>query len=141
MRKRNLSILMACEWDYAGVGFQLSQAINMYTPHKSAHVRWAGSTLRYPAELDKPGQDRLRQLWLAADVIHIHDAFNHFPAGLPARPTVITWHGSKYRRSPGTNNNLAAANSWLQTVSTIDLLPLGANLWFPDCRELQPPPY
>lgn len=132
--KSKLKILSLAEWDYAGVGFQLSQAINKFTDNHSDAVRWNTNYIEYPYQLLQPGSKMIAKLWKEADVIHIHDAFNRLPKGLQAKPTVITYHGSMYRRAPKRYDKLCHNNYYIQTVSTLDLTLLGKALWLPDTR-------
>lgn len=135
--KKTLRILSIGEWDYAASGYLLSSAINETTNNVSVSVKWAQSPLSFPVGLVKPSDKQFIRLWLQSDVIHIHDAYNHIPKGLPSRPTIITWHGSKYRRNSGGNNNVARKNGWLQTVATVDLLLRDdSNQWMPDSRPV-----
>lgn len=133
VRKPTLKILSVGEWDYAACGYFLSQAINETTPHESRMIRWANSSFTYPHDLVAPPEDEIRELWGWADVIHIHDDVQHLPPGLPPKPTIITWHGTRYRRTTQKCNQRAAAQGWLPTVATIDLMFYGPR-WLPDCR-------
>jgi hypothetical protein len=132
--KTKLSILSLSHMDLAGCGYILSQAINEHTDNVSHAIQWAPSYIQYPYEYLRPSPDVISDLWLKADVIHIHDAFNYRPPNLPERPTVITWHGNIYRNHPVLNNKNSIRMHRVQTVATIDLVPLGDNLWMPDTR-------
>lgn len=132
-RKPTLKILSIGEWDYAACGYFLSQAINEITSHESRSVRWAKSTFSYPYDLMAPPEDEIRELWDWASVIHIHDSARSLLPGLPPKPTVITWHGTRYRQAPQKYNRTAAEQGWLPTVATLDLTFHGPR-WLPDCR-------
>ena len=134
--KEKLNILSLAQWDYAGCGFALSSAINKHTPHSSTAVRWHKSLLQFPHDLLQPNDKAIRDLWYAADVIHIHDAFARIPTNVPPRPTVITYHGTKFRNAPAAKHAHAVRMGWVETVATLDLTSLGLP-WLPDCRPLQ----
>lgn len=133
--KDRLKILSLAEWDFAGVGYQLSEAINNYTEHTSTAIRWYKSVLEFPYDKYRATKDEITDLWKQADVIHIHDGFSNIPSLLPKRPIVITYHGSKYRRKPNRHNKNAIINGWIQSAATLDLVELTNNkLWIPDTR-------
>jgi hypothetical protein len=134
--KDKLNILSLAQWDYAGCGFALSNAINTHTEHKSTAVRWHKSTLQFPHDLLRPDDKTLRDLWFSADIIHIHDAFARIPSNVPPRPTVITYHGTKFRQAPAAKHAHAEKMGWVETVATLDLTAHGLP-WLPDCRPLQ----
>jgi len=131
--KTNLSILEIGEWDFAGCGYFLSQAINQNTDSTARSVRYHPSTLGFPTDIQAPTDAELVDLWKRADVVHIHDDYRKLPAGLQTKPTVITYHGSLYRATPKDYDDKAKAMGWIQTASTLDLTLLGPR-WMPDTR-------
>lgn len=147
IKKRELNILSLATWDYAGCGYFLSEAINATTHHHSQAVRWrpGSSRLQFPHDIVSPSLDELADLWKLADVVHIHDnvgARDNYHSQspeilmikkLPPRPTIITYHGSRYRKHHEYFNRLAGERGWVQTCSTLDLTLHGA-CWLPDCR-------
>lgn len=130
-----MNVLSLCKWDYAGCGFFLSDAINRHTKHVSRSIRMLTSTLQYPYDLLNVSDKLLMELWRWADVIHVHDApgVPFPPPGLEPKPTVITHHGTIYRRDPQHYNEEARAAGWVATVATPDLTQYGLP-WLPDCR-------
>lgn len=138
--KAKLNILSLAEWDYAGVGYLLSKAINETTDNTCTAVKWrSGAYTQYPHEVLEPNIAELAKLWKRADVIHIHDGFFHIPDSWQKKPTIITYHGSMYRRSAQKHNAMAKTNAWLITCSTLDLTLLGRAQWMPDTRQEQQP--
>jgi len=145
IKERELNILSLGTWDYAGCGYFLSEAINTMTRHHSRAVRWNQSRLQFPHDILKPSLDELADLWKWADVVHVHDNVGvrdnrrrpspeiQMIEKLPPKPTVITYHGSRYRKYHEHFNRLANEAGWLQTCSTLDLTQYGPH-WLPDCR-------
>jgi hypothetical protein len=128
--KKNLTILEIGEWDFAGCGYFLSQAINQNTDSTARSVRYHPSTLGFPFDIQAPTDAELADLWKRADVVHVHDDYRPLPDGLQAKPTVITYHGSLYRAAPKTYDDKAKALGWIQTAATLDLTLLGPR-WMP----------
>lgn len=145
VKRRELNILSLGTWDYAGCGYFLSEAINEHTHHQSRAVRWSRSRLHFPHDILKPSLDELADLWKWADVVHIHDNVGvsdnqrkpspeiQMIEKLLPKPTVISYHGSSYRKYHEYFNHLANERGWLQTCSTLDLTRYGPH-WLPDCR-------
>ena len=129
-----MNILQISFHDHGGAAYHLAEAINTTTKHHATSVRQAaGSYLQYPIDLAaaKPGD--LVGVWEWADVVHVHDICPKLPRGLKPKPTVVTYHGSMYRRGPQVYNDLCEKNGWLATVATIDLMAHGLP-WMPDTR-------
>jgi len=129
-----MNILQISVHDHGGAAYYLAQAINATTEHKATSVRQAkGSYIQYPIDLvaERPGD--LVGVWEWADVVHVHDICPKLPRGLKSKPTVVTYHGSMYRRGPKTYNELCQGNGWLGTVATVDLMAHGLP-WMPDTR-------
>jgi len=145
IKNRELNILSLGTWDYAGCGYFLSKAINQTTSHHSRAVCWHTSELQFPHDIYRPSLAELTALWKWADVVHIHDNIGMkdnriSPSSelqaivtLPPKPTVITHHGTLYRKHIQYFNGLARDYGWLQTCSTLDLTLFGP-YWLPDCR-------
>lgn len=128
-----MNILSVAKWDWAGCGYFLSEAINKHTDHHSRAVRAVDSTLGFPHDLQKLTGQRLKLLWDWADVIHIHDEPGFVIKKLPPKPTVITYHGTRYRKGYRSYHGRDRKRKWLGTVATPDLTRLGLP-WLPDCR-------
>jgi glycosyltransferase involved in cell wall biosynthesis len=115
-KEPRLKVLQVGEWDYAGCGYFLAQALKV-AGHESRVVRWAVSALQFPVDIVGPTDKEFLELWQWADVIHIHDALRRLAISLPPKPTVITHHGTVYRRSPQAIYDLAKGKGWLATVA------------------------
>lgn len=118
--------------DWAGCGYQLSEAINACTDHHSIAARFEESVLHFPYELMGLTGQRVRRLINWADVVHIHDTGFNLPQRI-GKPVVITHHGTRFRRTPKPYIKQAQMYGWLITVATPDLTILGPPL-LPDCR-------
>jgi hypothetical protein len=125
--------LQVGQWDYAGIGGQLSQALRENTSYHSTSVRLEKSTLGFPVDFEQPPDAMVTALWNRADIVHVHDAVkgtlahNH-------KPTVITYHGTKYRNAPAALSRVARERNYLETVATPDLTLVADLPWMPDCR-------
>jgi len=131
-----VNILQISVNDFGGCAYYLAEAIKATFPdeHDSISVRGAQpSYIKYKVHSMAPQPDDLAGLWNWADVVHVHDVMPPLPARLPTKPTVITYHGSMYRRNPSVYNGLVQRFGWVGTVATIDLLAHGLE-WMPDCR-------
>lgn len=127
-----MNILQLCQWDFAGCGYLLSEAINEHTEHHSRHIRVESSRLEYPYDVLNPTSQQIQVLCNWADVFHIHDAFVRLP-GRFKKPTVITYHGSRYRKAVQKHHERLRRYGWVGTVATPDLTVYGLP-WLPDCR-------
>lgn len=132
-KSEGLNILSVSDWDFAGCGYFLSEAINAHTPHKSRSVRDNAMDLQFPYDLQSPSKKKLAQLSDWADAIHIHSAYARLSL-LPTKKTLITHHGTAYRNNYKKRNVRAQKNRWTQTVATIDLLRYGKMSWLPNTR-------
>lgn len=137
-RKGEMKILSLAQWDFAGCGYFLSDAINECTQHYSRAVRMSEQVLEFPFEYFNPTPVRMKQLINWADIVHIHDAIGlggkgYSPNWLDTKPVVITYHGSRYRKDPKKFNETAWSRGWVATVATPDLTQFGLP-WMPDCR-------
>jgi len=130
-----MNILQISIHDHGGCGYYLAEAINQVYKgkHKSKLLRSAGiSWIAYPTHLSGDGV-ALVGPWEWADVVHIHDGCPKLPKGLKPKPTVVTFHGSMYRKAHEKCNATIKRKNWVGTVSTIDLTAFGLR-WMPDCR-------
>jgi|GEM_PF-1336869 len=128
-----IKILMVSNYDFAGCGYFLSQAINQETSHLSRSIRYVQGGLGFPYDILAPNDRDLRRWWKWADVIHIHDQPGPLPKPLSDKPTVVTHHGTWYRQKPKHYESVAKANGWIATVATADLTRFGLP-WLPDTR-------
>jgi len=132
-----VNILLLAIADNGGGTYFLSRAINEHTEHHARAVRWTQNYLNYPYDLLHPAPDTLRELWAWADVIHIRDAATYLPAGLPRKPTVITYTGNFYRKNHTEYHRRARQAGAVVTVSTPDLLAYDQDrpVWLPNPRD------
>jgi len=129
-----MNILQISVHDHGGAAYYLAEAIRTTTKHSAQAVRQArGSYIQYPVDLVAEKPDDLVGVWEWADVVHVHDICPKLPRGLKSKPTVVTYHGSMYRRGPQTYNDLCQKSGWIGTVATIDLTVHGLP-WLPDTR-------
>jgi hypothetical protein len=129
-----LKIFSVSKNDWAGCSFFLSEAINSCTEHHSRMFRREKSRLDFPSDLSSLTGQRLRLLWGWADVIHVHDAPGVSNVdNMEPKPTVITYHGTRYRKSNRAYNTYVRDKGWVGTVATPDLTRFGLPL-LPDCR-------
>lgn len=129
-----MNILQISVSDYGGCAHSLAEAIKATTKHDSISARSAPpSYIKYKTHLAIGSPNDIKGIWDWADVVHVHDVMPPLPQGLPTKPTVITYHGSMYRRNPALYNRLVKRFSWVGTVATIDLTAHGLR-WMPDCR-------
>lgn len=131
-----MNILQISVNDYGGCAYYLAEAINATYPddHASTSVRSAPpSYINYKTHSMSPQPADLTALWNWSDVVHIHDVCPPLARGLPTKPTVVTYHGSMYRRNPRVYNDLVQRFGWVGTVATVDLTAHGLE-WMPDCR-------
>jgi hypothetical protein len=125
-----MNILSLAQWDWAGCGFFLSEAINACTEHHSRAVKIEESRFDFPFDIFRPRKQQLGVLIKWAHTIHIHDAFKQ---PRYKQPVVVTFHGTRYRRAPEAYHKMLAKKSWYGTVATPDLTRFGLPL-MPDCR-------
>lgn len=132
-----MNILILAIADNGGGTYFLSRAINEHTEHHARAVRWTQNYLNYPYDLLHPAPDTLRELWAWADVIHIRDAATYLPAGLPRKPTVITYTGNFYRKNHTEYHRRARQAGAVVTVSTPDLRAYDPDrpAWLPNPRN------
>lgn len=128
-----MNILQLSIGDYGGCGYYLAEAITATTRHESRLMRLADSYIHYPTHLVMEKLSDLQDAYKWADVVHMHDAAPGLPRGSKPKPTVVTYHGSMYRRRPKVYNNLCQRKGWIGTVATIDLMAHGLP-WMPDTR-------
>ena len=129
-----MNILQLSVNDFGGCGYYLAEAITAMTKHKSVLVRQsAGSYIRYPAHIMIEKPDDLLGAYEWADVVHVHDVAPKVPAGVKPKPTVVTYHGSMYRKNPKLYNDFCTSHGWVGTVATLDLTMHGLP-WMPDTR-------
>jgi len=128
-----MNILQLSVSDFGGCGYYLAEAITATTKHKSLLIRQVDCYIHYPTHLMMEKPDDLAGAYEWADVIHVHDVAPKLPRGVKPKPTVVTYHGSMYRRNPKLYNDFCAAHNWVGTVATIDLTAHGLP-WMPDTR-------
>lgn len=128
-----LKIFSTSKNDWAGCGHFLSGAINQETDHHSRAARKEPSDLGFPYDLQGLTGQRFKVLHRWADVIHIHDAPGWNMRVVASKPTVVTYHGTRYRRGWKSYHEQIVNRGWIGTVSTPDLTRFGLPL-LPDVR-------
>jgi len=130
-----MNILVISRIDCANCGYFTAQAINRYTEHHARSVRRKPNTgyIQYPVDVEAPGSHELRSLWTWADVVHVYDTPSALPLDLPARPTVITYNGSMYRKRRAYFDRRDRTQGRVQTATTLDLAT-GQVGWLPCAR-------
>lgn len=129
-----MNVLQISVHDFGGAAYALAEAIKETTDHDSMSVRQSpGSYIKYKAHLVASEPDDLIGPWNWADVVHVHDICPKLAPGLLPKPTVVTYHGSMYRRKPKLYHDYVKSHRWIGTVATIDLTAHGFP-WMPDCR-------
>jgi hypothetical protein len=133
-----MRILNLTHWDYGACGYFLSDAINRYTDHESRVVcqhPLSETYLRYPRDISAPDDDEVRALFDWCDVVHVHDVNPYDWLPLDAKPVVISYNGTMYRRLHARFDDHDHGHGWVSTVSTLDLTLLSSRPhWLPCAR-------
>lgn len=121
--------------DLAGIGIRLKQAFDRHAPDWSFHsVARSQTYLDYPT--DRPWDDA-RELWDAADVVHLHNNFRTAAILEQGRkPAVIHHHGTYFRDNRVALLRESRRRGAIGIASTLDLYLLA-----PDQLEWLPAPY
>jgi hypothetical protein len=121
--------------DTGGQGIGLKRAFDRYAPDwRVRHAFSSVTYLAYEGDLQWTGrEDELRQLFEAADVIHLHNGVSASRRLDPyhRKPMVVHHHGSAYRRSASSYQAEDRRARAVTVVSTIDLLRYGPAEWMP----------
>lgn len=118
--------------DTGGTGFLMASAFNAVAPWVTYNaVCGAPSYLQYPQHTPW-SWPHIKKMWRDADVVHLHDGF-HCTDGLPARPHVVTWHGTGFREQYHTCLGWQRAKGAVGLVATLDLWLLAPDdvTWMP----------
>lgn len=130
-----MNILQLAAIDNGGASWFYRDAIISHTDHHCRAVRATSNWLDYPADVLEPEPEEIHRLYQWADVIHLHDESGGLiQPGSNPKPTVVTYHGSRYRRYHTQFNARCQRKGWLVTVSTLDLTAWGAE-WVPTPRR------
>lgn len=131
-----MNVLQLATVDNGGSTWFLKDALERWTECQCRSVRTYQGGCEYPLDILQPTAEEIRQLWDWADVVHLHDEAGALirENDLDPKPTVITYHGSRYRSAPTQFNALCAKRGWLVTVSTLDLTRWGGR-WLPTPRR------
>jgi glycosyltransferase involved in cell wall biosynthesis len=127
-----VNILQIATVDNGGGTYFLRDALIRWTPHKCKAIRTYQSRYEYPA--DVIGTEYLPELYDWADVIHLHDEAGALIQRFAPKPTVITYHGTRFREHGDQFMARCERRGWLPTVSTLDLTSWGAE-WLPTPRR------
>ncbi len=129
-----MRILQLATVDNGGATWFYKDALDQHTGHETRAVRTYQGWLQYPADVIAPTTKRIASLYKWADVVHLHDEAGALIAGFEPKPTVITYHGTRYRAAPEQYNQRCKERGWLLTVSTLDLTEWGGR-WVPTPRR------
>ena len=131
---RRVKILQLATVDNGGATWFYKDALDQHTSHDTRAVRTYQGWLAYPGDVINPEPDVLQGLYDWADVVHLHDEAGALVQEFKPKPTVITYHGSRYRSAPEQYNQRCEKRGWLVTVSTLDLTEWGGR-WIPTPRR------
>lgn len=132
-----MKILQLATVDHGGATYFLRDALLQHTEHECRAVRTYNGGLRYPHDLIlDPEQDaeELAGLYDWAEVVHLHDEAGALVQEFAPKPTIVTYHGSRYRQHHEQLHPRAVRRGWLVTVSTLDLAEWGGE-WLPTPRR------
>lgn len=144
------------EFDCAGVAWNLSQAINLYSEHESRHACYRFTHVATQTDIQIRNMTQVKQLAVWADVLHFHqwiwlhrpggrlacnfDTFDDYGDGMhPFRSvladankrTVFHFHGGKHQLRPGP---------WIEECERVGakilkcdpLAPIAGATWMPN---------
>jgi len=131
---RKVKILQLATVDNGGATWFYKDALDQHTSHDCRAIRTYQGWLDYPGDIVKPELADLAKWYKWAEVIHLHDEAGSLIQNFKAKPTLITYHGTRYRSAPEQYNERCAAKGWLVTVSTLDLTEWGGR-WVPTPRR------
>ena len=129
-----MRILQLATVDNGGATWFYKDALDQHTSHETRAVRIHQGWLAYPGDVSNPEPEVLENLYKWADVVHLHDEAGALVRDFEPKPTVITYHGTRYRAAPEQYNTRCQERGWLLTVSTIDLTEWGGR-WVPTPRR------
>ena len=129
-----MRILQLATVDNGGATWFYKDALDQHTEHETRAVRTYQGWLQYPGDVIAPTTKRIASLYKWADVIHLHDEAGILIKEFEPKPTVITYHGTRYRAAPEQYNDRCRERGWLLTVSTLDLTEWGGR-WVPTPRR------
>jgi hypothetical protein len=113
--------------DIGGQAIRIKQAFDRHSDHSYRSAVGRINYLRYPRDLDK----RRCKPW-TFDVLHVNERFRQ----LPDVPSVVHYHGTKFRRNPEAFLVERRERNAVGLVATLDLWLLA-----PDETEWLPAPY
>ena len=129
-----MRILQLATVDNGGATWFYKDALDQHTEHETRAVRIHQGWLQYPGDVIGATTEEIADLYQWADVVHLHDEAGALIAGFEPKPTVITYHGTRYRAAPEQYNARCQEQGWLLTVSTLDLTEWGGR-WVPTPRR------
>ena len=127
-----MNILHLATVDNGGGAYFCADALNRHGEHHARAVRTYQGAIDYPFDVLRPSPLELATLYDWADVLHVHDEAGALvlDQDWKPKPTVITWHGTKYRQNHAVLDARCEKRGWLVTASTLDLTKWGA-AWLP----------
>lgn len=135
-----MKILNICHQDYAGVGINLTEAVNKHTKHRARHLCEKPHHFKYKVDICTSNPKEMRRWIEWADVVNCHVYTRPLAhAGLkPPLPNLImTQHGRHFRKS--TDRCRADNKRWgakRVLCTTTDLTRNGAE-WIPTAISLE----
>lgn len=129
--ERGLKIGMFTQYDPAGVGWHLKEAINKTTPHLAIYFRQLDNYIQYPEQFHTI---RDRELALEviknSDIVHCHLGFEYADQVKFNEQATYTihYHGTKFRQAATSYQEEAAARSAIQFCSNLELTTYGKDI-------------
>ncbi len=129
--RKELKIGMFTQYDPAGVGWHLKEAINKTTSHLATYFRELDNYIKYPEQFHTI-RDRKMVLEVIkkSDVIHCHLGFEYADqVGFNEKAKyAIHYHGTKFRRAVKAYQKLAEDRPAIQFCSNLELTNYGNNI-------------
>ena len=129
-----MKILNICDWDYAGVGIRLTQAVNQHTDHEARHLSMRSHRFRYPTDILTQNPEEIGRWIRWADVVNSYVSAKPLNAGRIPRPPnlILTYLGGNYRKKHEACHIQASRHgAKRQLVSITDLTRYGGLEWLP----------
>jgi len=129
-----MRILQLATVDNGGATWFYKDALDQHSGHECRAIRTHQGWLDYPHDMVTDDAEEIEHWYDWADVIHLHDEAGALIQDFRPKPTVMTYHGTRYRSAPDQYNDRCAERGWLLTVSTLDLAEWGGQ-WLPTPRR------
>ena len=132
-----MKILQLATVDSGGATYFYRDAILQHTEHECRAIRTYQGWMDYPHDLvlnRKEDLQEIADLYVWADVVHLHDEAGAMVLKWREKPTIVTYHGTRYRKFHDQINEKILSRGWKLSCSTIDLTWWGAT-WIPTPRR------